>query len=266
MASGFNAQKAFAPWLDVSGQRLPNPWRPAWTMHIGYRPPADEATRKQDETDAWAERALAAAACSVFFDDLIGTLVNTIARLAAGRIVVGCVAWLSEPRILAALARHCRAVLLLVNDEDYATWGRARGSAPLAEQYSALPAPRVPLAVLFADTPASPLAALPGADYAAVRTCGTRGTLMHSKYLVFLDAASETGPAGPAGRPAAVWTGSMNFTRRSARNQENALLIECPDAAEAYFHDFANSFLVSRPIRDSSAPAAPAAAATESFY
>lgn len=190
-------------------------------------------------------RASAASACAhttVYFDDLLAAAAAAIERFGAGRVAVGCVAWLSEPRILTAL-RLCRAVFLVVNDEDYATWG----GGGLLRAYAALPESEEPLAALCAalDTP---LAALPaGAAYEPVRAYGGRDALMHSKYLVFL--AAGAAERGPAGAPVAVWTGSMNWTRRAGRNVENALLLEDAALARAYFDDFANTFLQSRPLR-----------------
>lgn len=178
----------------------------------------------------------------MFFDDIEDALVEKIEAWGRNHIVVGCVAWLSSPRVLAALAR-CRRVLLLVNDEAYGRWG---GGKCLA-QYAQLPglggAEATP-ADLFGHFP-NILGQLRTEGYQAVRAVG-RGTrsLMHAKYIVFFADFAE------GELPAAVWTGSMNHTRQASSNVENAVFVDSPRGALAYFHDFANSFYASHPLRN----------------
>lgn len=175
------------------------------------------------------------------FDDLQSALMRVISEHGAGNIVVGCVAWLSHPGIIRALGR-CSHLLLMVNDEDYSRWGGGRCAA----LYDQLP--------VFTESPASvfghispPMRLLGAEGYAPVHALGRSdgNALMHSKFLVFLAPACE----GVKPTPHAVWTGSMNFTAQSGRNQENALFIEDPTIATGYFHDFVNSFLQSDPLR-----------------
>lgn len=179
----------------------------------------------------------------LFFDEILESLVEKIETWGRDHIVVGCVAWLSNPRVLAAL-RRCRRVLLLVTDEAYARWG---GGTCLA-QYATLPqlagAEATP-AALFGHFP-NALCDLRVEGYQAVRAMatGTR-SLMHAKYLVFFADFAQ------GELPAAVWTGSVNHTRQASRNVENALFLDSPEAALAYFHDFANSFYESHELRAS---------------
>ena len=188
--------------------------------------------------------------CTALFDNLVNTLVSVIETYAQQGVVVGCIAWLSEPRVIAALQKHCRVLLLVVNDEDYEQWGRGSRNGPsLQDRYQMLPGPTGPLSELFGHM-TTPLASLNTERYNAVRVAGGTDVLMHSKYLIFLgdgdgdiECMDDT-----IGTPQAVWTGSMNPTKRSSRNQENAMFIEDATIATAYFNDFANTFLISKPL------------------
>lgn len=51
--------------------------------------------------------------------------------------------------------------------------------------------------------------------------------------------------------PCAVWTGSMNMTKASETNHENAVFIKSSKVAMGYFHDFSNTFMVSTPVSSS---------------
>lgn len=184
----------------------------------------------------------------VFFDDIERELLGVLAEYAANKVVVGCVAWLSNPRIIRALSR-CHYLLLLVNDEDYSQWGGGRVPA----LYSQLPVSTQAPADVFAYLE-SPLNLLETGGYDPVRALGgsNGNALMHSKYLVFLDRGEELAPGGYGVHrwsPIATWTGSFNFTKNASCNQENAQFIVDVALAKGYFYDFANSFIHSRPVR-----------------
>lgn len=190
---------------------------------------------------------------AAFVGDLEQNLINHIRAHGNNNLVVGCVAWFSNPRIVEAIAQHCSSVLLLVNDENYSTWGNGKN----IELYKRLPQIQCSLKELFGHLN-TPLNMWDTSNYAPVRCIRTTGdALMHSKYLIFFKTRgfeefnSTTGQTEIVWKqvPASVWTGSMNYTIKASRNQENAVFIESEAIAQFYFNDFANSFGQSESLR-----------------
>lgn len=137
--------------------------------------------------------------------------------IAQSEQVVGAVAWVRSPRLLEALS--ARPVSLIVNKEFVL---RRPG-----KERQALDRLR---------TPAT------GHDR-SVRVAGdcSRGAftgLMHHKFLVRLT----------RGIPAAVWTGSFNFTSGAAGNFENAIEIADPGVAMLFYDEFRLLWGISEPL------------------
>lgn len=227
--TNLNVAKRSRQVIEFAGKRVANPWKPAVTV---------ENVQCID----------------FYFDDIEAELLEVLTVFGSGKVVVGCVAWLSNPRIIRALS-HCAYVLLLVNDEDYSKWGNGR----IPELYEQLPmGTQSPCSVFgHLDTPLNLLDC--AGNYPPVWTLSSRGSnaLMHSKYLVFFDTPvvdERGGGTGARIAPRAVWTGSFNFTKNASCNQENAQFIEDARVAKAYFQDFANSFIRAQPIRYGNAP------------
>ena len=162
-----------------------------------------------------------------------------LAFIRDSEAVVGCVAWITNRDIVAALAD--RPVALIVNKE-YALRSTDRKASSLRQ--------RALLATLHGgllrqDLP-KPVRDIPsGSDHIdAVRCVGhiARGggntPLMHSKFIVRLR----------RGKPVAVWTGSFNFTVNAASNIENAVEIHDPVIAGAYLEEFARVAALSEPL------------------
>lgn len=229
MSNNINARRSFTPKVAVNCDDEPggkvvveNPWKSAIKVE----------NVKQ---------------VSAFVGDLETHLIRMIETYGNNSILVGCVAWLSNPRIIEAMKTHCREVLLLVNDENYATWGNGKN----AELYQRLPHITHSLRELFGHLN-TPLGQFDTKNYDPVRCIRNTGdALMHSKYIIFFKPMAFETEYGFIYRdiPAAVWTGSMNYTIKASRNQENAVFIESELIARFFFHDFACSFLTSAPIR-----------------
>lgn len=220
----------------------------------------------------------------VWESNLVKSLVQKIIQYGKGKTVVGCVAWLSNKDILAAL-QHCARVLLIVNREDYrVNYGRGG----MLEAYKKLPKFDMPLSIAFSHLD-SVLNVLETnrvggkSKYSSVRAFGnpgfakgrggSSGGLEHCKYLVFFKSAcykrhdsskpwvheidAEAGTNADDYEyqykevPCAVWTGSMNMTKASETNHENAVFIEDSHIATGFFHDFSNTFMVSTPVSTS---------------
>lgn len=170
-----------------------------------------------------------------------------IAFIEASPVIVGCVAWITQRDILAALAR--RPVALVVQKEDYWKKADGRGQA-LVRSYTAL---RGGLCGEWLPerlrTPMDPILAkhqrqgrttpLPPISCVGYQGHGTSAPLMHHKFIV--RCIEDRDPATGAARlvPAAVWTGSFNFSGAANDSLENAVEIHDPTIAAAYLAEYA---------------------------
>lgn len=137
--------------------------------------------------------------------------------ISSSEQVIGAVAWVRSPRLVSALQR--RPVSLIVNKE-FAL--RRDGKERQALNRLTRPA---------------------GGFEATARVIGdcSRGAftgLMHHKFLVRLS----------HGIPAAVWTGSLNFTSGAAGNFENAVEISDPGVAMMFYDEFCRLWGISEPL------------------
>ncbi|MFE6966775.1 phospholipase D-like domain-containing protein [Agromyces sp. NPDC057679] len=161
--------------------------------------------------------------------------------------IVGCVAWITSTRLVAALA--ARPVALIVNKE----WSLRETDTKPASVRHRDTLRKLRGGILRSSLPA-PLRDAAGADeLEAVRCVGyaVRGyspvPLMHHKFIVRLD----------GGRPTAVWTGSFNFTVAAERSFETGLEIHDPKIAAAFLAEFARVATLSEPLEFQAGKAAP---------
>jgi hypothetical protein len=186
---------------------------------------------------------------SVFTDDNHLHLINVLSRYGVGRIVVGCVAWLTSPLIIKSLSKS-KAVSLLVNRENYKKWGNGCVNP---EKYRPLPGFKVLFSDIWGGRIETPLNQLKVVYKDPVRCYGDPSessekkegrhvfahSLMHAKYLVICDDSDM---------PRYLWCGSMNFTANSNNNQELNVLLDDPTLAMHVFMDFGISFLKSETL------------------
>ena len=192
--------------------------------------------------ERWRDEETSEARVTAYVDILEDHLVNTISQFGGKCVVVGCLAWLSSKRVIKALARYTSGVLLVVNNENYDTWGQGN----TAELFEQLPTLQSDHAMIFGDKDSTPLAET-ACPKGPVRTLvAGNGGLMHSKYLVFFNKDEDEDGRQ---RPVAVWTGSYNPTESARRNQENAVLIQSTRLADFYFRDFELSWMQSQPLQ-----------------
>jgi hypothetical protein len=147
-------------------------------------------------------------------------------------IVIGCVAWMTHPGILAALA-SCNGVGIVVQKEDFLR----------------------PDAELVASSP----------KFDPVRCVGTpnrpnaTGPRSHHKFVVFCWyseqhdcwSVSDQFPECSCIRhfePYAVWTGSFNFTRNSTLSFENSLVLRHPAIVNPYCQQLGQIAALSEPL------------------
>ena len=131
--------------------------------------------------------------------------------------VVGCVAWLSNKRILKCMAEHLKGVTI-VTTTDKLTKRRNNQQA-----YAKL-----------------------GGCFAGgvIRTVGEgRGrfkSLMHHKFLIFLNTARE---------PIGCMNGSFNVTESALNHIENMMLFDDPEIATTFFEEFKRIHKISKPLK-----------------
>lgn len=181
---------------------------------------------------------------SVYFRNLADHLVQHIDE---ADVVLGCVAWLTEKRILGALARKS-AVSIIVQKEDFLRPDGDIRKADVRRRYAALPdADRLCMTARYS------CCGDPTVD--AVRCVGVRGSggpvspRSHHKFVLFAKCndAAEDYDEGRY-RPYAVWTGSFNFTWNGGLCLENAIVLDDPRVVEAYYGEYLEILGLSEPL------------------
>ena len=166
--------------------------------------------------------------------------------------VPGCVAWLTDMRILDALATR-EGVSILVQKEDFLRPdqdGVADFAVTLRRAYERLAgidrwsAPGIASQLSYCSTSTE-----------AIRCVGNYNAdkhpawpRMHNKFLVFC--SEERGRAGCMDvlHPECVWTGSYNVTFNAQKSFENAVILRDPDIADAYAREWAQLLALSEPL------------------
>lgn len=197
----------------------------------------------------WSKRDRSARAGKVIahFGDVASALEKF---LQDSESVVGCVAWVTSNRLIDALAG--KPVSLIVNKEFELRTTDAKPEQSRNRQTL----DRLTGGLKRSDFPA-PLNQVAGASHDEIdpvrcvghigRGRGANTPLMHHKFLVRLR----------AGKPVAVWTGSLNLTHLGQMNLENGVEVHDPAIARAYLEEWARVAAVSEPLDFAAGKAAP---------
>jgi phosphatidylserine/phosphatidylglycerophosphate/cardiolipin synthase-like enzyme len=217
-----------------------------------------------------------AASVEVHFQDLERLLIREI---KAAQAVVGCMAWLTNERILYALAKK-EEVAIVVNKEDFLRPDKGGWSQEKIRQlYASLKGSDRYTTGLFYSSGGDP-------TLEAIRCAGIHKDRrdipprMHHKFLVFcriakfetkqdesdwrittskkeVDDYPEDWMCRPFPKhthysteyvPQAVWTGSFNATENGTRSLENAVIIRDAAIASAYYQEWTNIQGISEPL------------------
>lgn len=131
--------------------------------------------------------------------------------------VVGCVAWLSNKRILQCMAEHLKGVTIITTADKLTT--RRKNQQAYAR-----------LRGCFAG--------------GVIRVVGEgRGrfkSLMHHKFLIGLSEARE---------PIWLMNGSFNITESALRHIENVMILDDPEIAGTFFDEFKRIHRISKPLK-----------------
>lgn len=180
-----------------------------------------------------------------------------IEQIDAHDFVVGCVAWLTDPDILAALARK-RSVSIVVQKEDFLRPDSGSGSAwkySLRAKYDAIEN-------ACSNLSRYDMKLLSGFSYCgnpnitAIRCVGNHNSTkkpafprMHNKFAVFGHISKDSeDECVECLMPWTVWTGSFNFTLNGGESLENAVIIKAPEIAHAYFNEWQQIVALSEPL------------------
>jgi len=214
----------------------------------------------------------------VHFRNVVNALVRFIGE---ADFVIGCVAWLTHPDVLTALAAK-KGVSIVVQKEDWlrpdsdSGWSRSR----VRKQYTMLRGmDRYDAG--FRRTDVAGLSTASDSAIQAVRCVGNYNAdrapaspRMHHKFVLACRrrAVSENvfgaTPWNPFsvldadGRPLvedlprfhdsfepyAVWTGSFNFTVNGGHSLENAIELRDADVVGAYFHEYTQALAISESL------------------
>lgn len=192
---------------------------------------------------------------NVYFRDLKNKLIGHINEY---EIIVGCIAWLTDFDILRALA--AKSTTIIVQKEDFLRPDlqarRSNWKANLRRAYNSLSFEHTRYD--FQTNILSSMSVCSDPDIEAVRCVGNFNSdkkpafpRMHNKFIVFCKLETTTNDwDGEADNivPCAVWTGSFNFTKNAGHSFENALFIEEPDIATAYFKEYGFVAGLSEPL------------------
>jgi hypothetical protein len=196
----------------------------------------------------------------LFKGNIADHIVECIETHGKGNTVLGCMAWFTNKKILAALIKHAKRVLFVINDENVSDWN------VVLKMYDALPRFQEPLHSAFRGSK-TVLRALDrdargnrfdACTYEPVRCFGNpaftggggRKALMHDKVMIFFE--QVTLPGGIKTEvPVSYINGSFNYTDGASNNIENAVFLQSPLGAERFFQEFSIVFAHSRPIRRS---------------
>jgi len=194
--------------------------------------------------------------------DVYHHLLSILNEFVPNRIVLGCVAWFTDPDIINILSK-AKKVMIIVNDENYATWGNG---VVTKAKYSTLPAfGSDPFSKYWKGIIETPLNfdAFKGKYWEAVRCFGYKkmaetealkeglsiqdintnifmNPIMHAKTLVICDENNI---------PRWLWSGTINFTTNSKNNIERGWFFDDKALAMDEFNSIVNTFLVSGDLK-----------------
>lgn len=172
------------------------------------------------------------------FRDIEQQLVECIEQ---ADVVVGCMAWLTNKRILKALSNKTKGVQIVVQQEDWLRpdtedW-TMRKQRELYRQLNGIP------------NSYAQVNWCAGIQIQPIRLSGTpknsqrNNPKMHHKFLVFCRSSDSW-----VSEAESVWTGSFNATQNATCSLENGLLINSPEIANIYMQEWRQVLMTSTTI------------------
>ena len=196
-----------------------------------------------------------------FVEPLAGNLAHKLAGwVRDADLVIGCFAWLTNFRVLDALAGVKYGCQIVVQKEDFLRPDKghtSKSNAILQQKYAAMKCGVGRLELPHAGS----LSVCSGDSGEAVRCAGRRNDdrrkavpRMHHKFAVkcrVLRVKEDNGHGEYEHHvvtPTAVWTGSFNPTLNGAASRENAVIINSSAVADFYAKEWARVFAMSETL------------------
>jgi phosphatidylserine/phosphatidylglycerophosphate/cardiolipin synthase-like enzyme len=187
----------------------------------------------------------------IFFDDLDSKLVELI---NSHDVIVGCVAWLTNWRILEALAANNKTVSILIQKEDFLRTDTIWSKQDLMLGYQSIP--EQCLGYGLPEIGAVSYLSLPYDSVDAIRCVGvlnkTKNGIsprLHHKFLCFFNRSDIMYDSEYCFRcNFKVWTGSFNMTNNATHSLENGVLIHSEEITKAYLREWARCFRLSESL------------------
>lgn len=189
---------------------------------------------------------------------LAGNLEKSLAKfIEDSDFVFACFAWLTNYKVLDALASVKHGCQVVVQKEDFLRpdAGHSRSSnATLRRKYAAL---RCPFSRQRLPFHARDLSVCSDPRVEAVRCAGVANTdrraaspRMHHKFAVrcSVSVTGEGYDERPIFSPQSVWTGSFNPTANGTRSRENAIIVEDEAIAGFYLQEWSKVFAMSESL------------------
>ena len=158
--------------------------------------------------------------------------------------VLGCVAWVRDPDILAALAAKDNAAIIVQKETMLRNDANLRRRLKALSNNWRLSSMPEPLRLLGPD-----------GSIAGCRCVGQHigkanpgAPRMHHKFLVDVEFNPRGRTDATRWSPRRVWTGSFNFSRNADASLENAVEIADAGVAAAYFEEWMKVMAVSEPL------------------
>ena len=183
---------------------------------------------------------------TVYFNNLESSVIKLIEK---ADFIVGCVAWLTNDKIITALSKLPEGASIIVQKEDFlrpdlsnrkdwTTWLRRKYDAIVTTMIRRY----IPVICRYQGS-------IEQYQKVGVRCMGHYNLdktpafpRMHNKFLVFAR-VTENGIT-----PYGVWTGSFNFSYNSGNSLENAIYIEDSRIAQRYYDEWAWIFGLSEEL------------------
>lgn len=195
--------------------------------------------------------------CTAYFRELEAHFVRHAAEADA---IVGCMAWMTNDTLLRTLAAVKHGVSVIVQKEDFlrpeqkdweeqGNWKKKLRYA--YERIEPLSSGRLYMRGLLGRMGwnSDPMLESVRCVGNHNRTRKPAAPRMHNKFMVLCHYDSDEDRFdGDRYVPYAVWTGSFNFSENGTKSFENAVVIEDPVIAEAYFEEWSQIAAISEPL------------------
>ena len=165
-----------------------------------------------------------------------------ISQIKKADLVLGCVAWLTDPHIIKALSTTESQII--VQKEDFLRpdiGSKNNWKEDLRARYA-----QIKCNHLIQELSGAVFSFCGCNDAAGVRCVGNHNSekspafpRMHHKFLVLCDIDKDEEKNNYSNIiPKKIWTGSFNFTKNAGHSLENGLIIKDGKIAKAYFEEY----------------------------